>query len=391
MKILIAGAGIGGLAAAANLLKNGHDVQIYEQAPALTEVGAGVQMSANAVKVLRHIGMGEMLERTGVKPASYVFRLFDTGEVLQTFPLAETHEELCGAPYYQMHRADLLNGLIDSVTSFGEGRIHLSKKIVDVDEGSDQATLQFADGTSASGDLIVGADGVKSVVREKLLGNEPADFTEEVAWRIIVPTIKLPPNLFDQVMTVWVGPGRHGVIYYLRGGELLNFVGCVTNPDWTSTSWTEKSDWTELIADFEGWNESLMTVLNAADKDECYRWALYKRPVAKKWSSQRVTMLGDAVHATLPYLAQGAAMAIEDGAVLARALDQEGSLPEALSLYERNRVDRTSRIVRESSDNAVLFHLPSTEDLREAFAAREMGKERNNWLYNYDPLSVELT
>ena len=389
-KINIIGAGLGGLTAAILLKIDGHDVKVFEQAPELGEVGAGIQVSANAVKVLWKIGLANVIDRQGVKPTSYKFRLYNSGELLQEFPLASTHEEKCGAPYYQMHRADLHKALTDKVLEIDPNMVELNKTATKISQNEAGINISFMDGSVSEADLVIGADGIKSIVRQETIGRSEADFTGETAWRLIVPTEKLPKGLIDEAMNVWVGPGKHAVVYYLRGGELVNFVGCVTDPNWTDDSWTIKGDWNDLRADYEGWNDEILAIIDATDKNECFKWALYNRRPVDNWSTDRSTLLGDSCHATLPYMAQGAAMAIEDGAVLNRALASEEKLADALDLYQRNRIDRTAKIVNESSDNARLFHLPSEEELRAAFAKRKIGDERNNWLYNYDPINVAL-
>jgi salicylate hydroxylase len=192
-------------------------------------------------------------------------------------------------------------------------------------------------------------------------------------------------------MSVFMGPGGHAVCYYLRGGALLNFVGIIETELASEESWTQKFPWDMLKKDYEGWHPAIQTIIDAADHDQCYRWSLHNRPPVRNWSTKRATILGDAAHATLPYLAQGAAMAIEDGAVLARALRQKDDIAEALDLYQRNRVDRTARIVETSTQNRRLFHLPSEAAIRAEFSKRNEGESRNRWLYSYNPLTVELT
>ena len=390
-KILIAGAGLGGLAAAGCLLKAGFDVEIYEQAPALGEVGAGIQLSANAMHVMNHLGIGNEVSEQAVRPAAYVFRLHDTGEIIDRFALSEEHLKLHKAPYNQVHRADLHETLANAVQKMKKGLVHLNKKATGYTETDIGVELHFENGTSAKGDMLIGADGVKSVVRDQVAGSVEAIYTGDSAWRITVPKEKLPPNFMEEVMSVWMGPGKHSVSYWIRGGELLNFVGAVETPVAEEESWTARFPWEDLKADFEGWHQDIQTVIDLVDRDECYRWALYRRPTIENWSSDRVTILGDAAHATLPYLAQGAAMAIEDGAVLTRALTQCDQISEALELYQRNRVDRTARVVNTSDANRKLFHLDSVEEIRESFANRDEGGDRNTWLYSYNPLTVELT
>jgi salicylate hydroxylase len=391
-KILIAGAGLGGLTAASCLMKAGHKVEIYEQAARLGEIGAGIQISANAMHVLRGLGLETAIRRAGVQPAAYVFRLFDTGEEIQRFSLAAEHESTHGAPYTQLHRADFHDILASKAQSFDPDVVHLNKRVVSYDENEHGVVLRFADGTSARGDALVAADGVKSAVRAQMRGDAGATYTGDAAWRVTVPIDRLKPEgQLERVMSVFVGPGKHAVCYYLRGGDLLNFVGCVETSDISEELWTVKYPWDALKADFRGWNPAIQAVIDAADRDACYRWSLHYRPPITNWSTGRVTLLGDAAHPTLPYLAQGAAMAIEDGAVLTRALAMSDTIPQALRLYQRNRVERTARIVEQSTANRKLFHLPSEQAIRDAFAARNEGEDRNQWLYSYNPLTVPLT
>lgn len=388
-KALIAGAGLGGLACACSLMKAGFDVDIFEQAPELGEVGAGIQISANAMHVLRHIGLEEAVLQMGVRPKAYVFRLRDTGEIIQQFALSDEHEERHGAPYIQLHRADFHDLLVAKARKLKSDVIHLDYRATGFRERGDGIELAFANGATAHGDFLVGADGLKSVIREKIVGEVPATYTGDGAWRIVVPVERLPRNFLDQVMSVFMGPGRHVVCYYIRRGELLNFVGII-EAEPLEESWTLKLPWEQLKADYVGWHPIIQAVIDAADRDQCYRWSLYNRAPVRNWSTSRATLLGDAAHPTLPYLAQGAAMAIEDGAVLARALLGTDSIAAALALYERNRVDRTARVVLQSTDNRRLFHLHSVEDIRQEFSRRNEGAARNEWLYSYNPLTVEL-
>ncbi len=390
LKIVIIGAGLGGLAAASCLMKAGFDVDIYEQAPALGEVGAGIQISANAMHVLRHIGLDQAISDIGVCPGAYVFRLHDTGEVIQEFSLSAEHERQHGAPYMQLHRADLHDLLAAKANEFKPGVVHLNKKAVGFSEDDKGVEVRFADGTSASGDLLIGADGLKSVIARQIVGETPATYTGDAAWRATVPVERLPKEFLPRVMSVFMGPGAHVVCYYLRAGELLNFVGIVETDELSEESWTVKLPWQMLKDRFRGWHPAVQAIIDAADKDQCYRWSLFNRSPVRNWSTRRATIMGDAAHASLPYLAQGAAMAIEDGAVLARTLRQQSTVAEALDLYQRNRVDRTARIVEQSTLNRRLFHLSTEAEIRAEFSRRNEGEDRNTWLYSYNPLTVEL-
>ena len=250
--------------------------------------------------------------------------------------------------------------------------------------------LKFADGSQATGDALIGADGIKSVIRTQIVGERQPEYTGDVAWRLMVPTERVRPNIMDGKSAIWVGPKAHAVSYFLRGGELLNFVAVVECDEWTEESWTQKYPWELLKADLKGWHEDIQEAVDNVDKDECYRWSLNIHEPVDNWSTERTTLLGDAAHPTLPYLAQGAVMAVEDGAVLTRALDMAGSVPEALQIYQHNRLERTAKIVRESSRNRGIFHRETAEELRAAFANRNMDRERAQWLYSYNPLTVAL-
>jgi salicylate hydroxylase len=390
-KILIAGAGLGGLAAASCLMKAGHDVEVYEQAPQLGEVGAGIQISANAMHVLRHLGLAKAIAKVGVQPGAYVFRLHDTGEIIQQFSLSDEHELLHGAPYTQLHRADFHGLLTAKAREFNSDVIRLDRRVVGFREATDSIEVKFTDGSSARGDLLIGADGLKSVIRDQIVGDVPATYTGDAAWRVTVPVDRLPSPFLPQVMSVFMGPGGHAVCYYVRSGTLLNFVGIVETDEVSEESWTVKFPWEKLKADYKGWHPIIQTVIDLADRDQCFRWSLHNRPPIRNWSTARATLLGDSAHPTLPYLAQGAVMAIEDGAVLMRALRMTKTISDAVQMYQRNRIDRTARIVTQSSENRWLFHLRSVAELKAAFAERDEGADRNTWLYSYNPLTVELT
>ncbi len=390
MDILIVGAGIGGLTAAIRLVQRGHRVRVLEQAKVLGEVGAGIQMSANAVKVLQAVGVEPALEATGVKPKAFEFRRFNTGELLHRIPLGDAHREKHGAAYYQMHRRDLHDALVQALRAVAPDAVRLDATVRQVYEDTEGAEVELTNGERLRAELVVGADGVKSVVRQHVLGADKPAFTGQVVWRVLVPVDRIPQALrTDVVSTIWCGPHNHGVMYYLRGGTLINFVGCVARP-WEEESWTSSRPWSELDQDYAGWHPMVRAVVEAADRDQCYRWALNSRVPAMVWSTNHVTMLGDAVHSTLPYMAQGAAMAIEDAGVLARALELDLPLAQQLHVYEQHRAPRTRRVVEESTEMGQLYQIDNADAMRQAFHDRNIAKSRNEWLYPYDPLTVPL-
>lgn len=390
MKIVIAGAGLGGLVAAASLLKQGFQVSVYEQADTLSEVGAGIQVSASAVKVLFSLGLRDELEKIAVRPQAMHFRRYDTGDLLGSIPFKDREKEF-GAPYYHIHRADLHEIIVRQVLKLDPDCIHTGAKAEAYEESATGVTLLLADGSRVTSDVLVGADGIKSAIRKQVLGPDPVTYTGDVSWRAVVPVERLPANLMERVATVWCGPGKHAVMYYLRDGRLLNFGGAVARDQPAGgESWKQKRPWTELKADFEGWHPVVQAVIDAVDKDQCYQWDLNNRPAASHWSTDRVTLLGDAAHPTLPYMAQGAVMAIEDAAVLTRALVEEDSVSEALQMYERARIPRTSRIVSESTAMRGLYRIENADLMRKSFQEKDIAKERGQWLYSYDPLTVPL-
>ncbi len=389
-KILIVGGGIGGMTAAACLLKAGFHADVFEQAPKLGEVGAGIQLSANPMRVLSHLDLMERLDQVGVRPSSYQFKMFDSGEVLQEVPLGDSYLDRHGVPYLAVHRADLLEALIGAVQALKADAVTLNAKLVDFSETANGVSLHFEDGSEARGDVLIGADGIKSIVRERILGSTAVHYTGDQSWRILVPAKRLKAEMRIDTVNICVGPGKHGVIYPIRPDGLVNMVGCVEYETWDEESWTARHPWSELKADFTGWFDDVQAIIDGADRDECYRWAMNNRPPVDNWSTARATLLGDAAHPTLPYMAQGGAMAIEDGMVIARAFQQEKDIAQALELYQRNRLQRTARVVNESSANREMFHLPTVEALRAAFADRDMNAERNAWLFSYDPTTVAL-
>jgi salicylate hydroxylase len=389
MDIVVVGGGIGGLTAAACLLRKGHRVRVYEQAGEVTEVGAAVQMSANAVKVLYHLGLRDALEVAAVKPKAFEFLRFDTGELLHEIKLGDDHAQKHGHPYYQIHRVDLHAALLASVQKLDPQAVRLGYRATAVSEDGQGATVRFDNGEQVHADLIVGADGIKSVIRQHVVDAAPPVFTGQVAWRLAIPIERIPVDLRpDLVSSIWCGPKNHAVMYYMRSAKVLNFVGCVERP-WEEESWTAKKPWEELDQDYAGWHPIVRAAIDNVDRDQCFRWALNNREPVMTWSKGHVTLLGDAVHPTLPYMAQGAAMAIEDAAILSRALDIT-PLEDALQVYQNHRAPRAARVVRESNEMADLYHIADAQQMKQAFKDRNIAASRNNWLYPYDPIHVPL-
>ena len=391
--VLIAGAGLGGLTAALTLLQRGHRVRVFEQASALREVGAGVQLGANGTRLLIALGLGPAMEQVVCAATGKEIRLGSTGQSWQTFDLGETSVERFGAPYWMVHRGDFHRVLLDAVQAAAPGIIRTGTACTGFEQTADAVTLHLANGEAATGDVLIGADGVHSRIRQQIFGEGKAHFTGIMAWRGLVPMERLPPHQRRLVGANWVGVGGHVVTYPLRRGEILNFVGVVERDDWRVESWTEPGSRDECLRDLAAWHEDVKTIIRNIDTP--YKWALLGRDPLDHYVQGRVCLMGDAAHSTLPFLAQGANMALEDAVVIARCLDGE-PVVAALQRYERARLPRTAAIVRGSSDNTKRFHNPAlgSPEGAAAYVQREFQPDvvakRYNWLYEYDALTVPL-
>jgi salicylate hydroxylase len=395
MRILVAGAGLGGLTAGLALLKKGFDVTIVEQAHELKEIGAGVQLSPNCNRVLFNLGVERDLLPMATEPAGKEVRLWNTGQAWPLFDLGAVSRQRYGYPYLTAHRAHLHAALVAGVRRESADAIVLGAKVEALEQRDDGVSVLTTDGRRFDADVLVGADGVHSVVREKLFGPDAPRFSGLAAWRGVIDAARLPAHLYRPQGVNWVGPGAHVIHYPLAGGKRVNFVAAVERSDWRVESWTERGSVDECMADFRAWHEDVHTLIRALDVP--YKWALMVREPMPQWSVGRATLLGDACHPTLPFLAQGAAMAIEDGYILARALAEHGQDPaHALLRYENARKERTARMVRGSAANADRFHNPALAHAAGAaeYVSREWTeervKERYEWLFAYDVDAVAL-
>jgi salicylate hydroxylase len=393
-RILIAGAGIGGIVAALALLQRGFQVLLYDQAAELRELGAGVQISPNGSRVLCQLGLQSALEAIASVPTAKEMRLFNTGQSWRVQDLGANSVTRYGSPYWLVHRGDFHHALVQALAERAPGVVHVDARCIGFEQDAAGVTLVLENGERIRGDVLIGADGVHSRIRETLFGGAHATFTGFMAWRAVVPMERLPARLRQQYGMTWIGPYGHVVTYPLRRGELLNFVTAIERDDWLIESWSEAGTVAECRRDFANWNEDVLAIVDAMDIP--YKWAMLGREPLEHWSVGRVSLLGDACHPTLPFLAQGANMAIEDGMVLARCLAAYPDIPQALQHYEVARLDRTSRIVRGSLENVSRYHNPQLADpiqaqefMEREFAPRAMGA-RYDWLYEYDARTVPV-
>ena len=393
MKILIAGGGIGGLVAGLCLAEDGHQVEIFEQTSEFREIGAGVQLSPNCTRVLCSLGLESELETHGFMPRGTEIRHFRTGRLISRSILGGKTIEDYGFPYYHIHRGDLLKLLVSAAENKAGITLHLESRVEKFFESIDKVNLTV-NKIDHSGDLLVGADGIRSTIREQLWGKQKPRFTGNIAWRAMVPVENLPDGMVRPMATVWWGPQRHFVHYYVKSGAFVNCV-CVTEKrGWEIESWTEPGSYAELKADFKGWNANIQQLLESADKESFFKWALFDRPPMEAWGKGHVTLLGDACHPTLPFMAQGAAMAIEDAAVLAGCLrfcgegQGEESVRTALLRYENLRKGRTARIQRGSRSNGRIFHFSGIRALARNLVARRASRSAMHELFSYNALEV---
>lgn len=349
-KIAIIGAGMGGLAAAANLSRMGFDVQVYEQAKAFGRVGAGIQQGPNSVKVLRGMGLEERIRDVAFKPEMTRYREADTGELKWERVQAAEYEAKYDAPQLLLHRADLHDVLASQVP---QEIIHFSKKLIDFAQDEHGVAITFADGTEVNADIMIAADGVHSLVRERFLGPEKPRFTGRVAYRTTFPAA-LIKNAEIEGCTKWMAKDRHIVIYYINPRlDEVYFVTSTPEPSYNVESWSREGDLDQLREEYGAFHPTVRAVLDACPA--VHKWALVERDPLPFWTQGRVALLGDACHPMTPYMAQGAGTAIEDAAILARCLEQAKGekLADALKLYEINRKPRTSWIQASSSTNDI--------------------------------------
>jgi salicylate hydroxylase len=388
-RALIAGGGIAGMAAALALAREGWQVTVCEQAAAPAEVGAGLQMSPNAINVLRMLDVFDAVAAKAFRPGAAVMRDGHSGRVIYHVALGAMSVARWGAPYLHVHRVDLLAALTDAALAAG-AEIRGAALVEGYVSRPEGPALILAGCEALAGDLVIGADGIRSALRGQLNGPEAPEFTGQIAWRGTIPAEHLPEGLVAPNATVWAGSGRHLVTYCLRGGSLVNFVAVEERPEWTDEGWLAPGDPDDLRRAFTGWHRDVTGLLDHVE--ETFLWGLFGRPEQVRWVDGPVVLIGDAAHPMLPFMAQGAAMALEDVAVLAGKLHQLGDVPAALRAYEERRWPRVARVQHKSIANGKLFHrrpglarqgqwglVSTVSRMAPGLAAAQL-----DWLYGYD-------
>ncbi len=363
-------------------------MRVFEQSPEFGDVGAGIQLSPNSTRILHRVGMADALQAVAFLPAGGEIRDWSTGDTIFKSPLGETARRRYGYPYYHIHRADLVGALAQAAASEPRIALHTSAAVGEIEQRGGGVSVS-AGASRYQGRALIGADGIHSTVRSFLFGPEAPAFTGTVAWRSLVPSARLPEGFVRPVSTNWWGPGGHFVHYYVRRGGMVNCVCVVEKQGWERESWIERGDRDELRHDFAGWHDGVQRLIDAMDPDACFKWALFDRPPMPRWTEGRVTLLGDACHPTLPFMAQGAAMAIEDGAVLAECLAAGDDIPASLLRYEGLRRARTAQIQIGSRRNAELFHMRGAEAAERNRTVAASRSRTLEWLYSYDAFDLE--
>ncbi len=363
LKVAVVGGGIGGLVLALALRERGISFDVYEQAQELREVGAAVALSANGTRELRRLGVRDDVEAVSVIPSALVIRRWDTGKIIADHPIGRdrAYEARFGAPFYGVHRVALLQALADRLA--GEG-LNLARRCVGIEERRSGVELHFASGANARADVVIGADGVHSVIRPHVVGELRGRFSGTVGYRGLVAVEQMPSLPDPTPLQFWAGPGRHLLHYAIDGGRTVNFLAVVRVPAWTTPTWMEECAVSDAVAAFAGWHAAVTEMVGATDVGT--RWALHDLAPLTRWHTDRVVLMGDAAHAMVPHQGQGANQTIEDAIVLADELAEvQGmdDLASALRHYTERRRRRTVAVQWLSRRTADLMHLPDGPDI----------------------------
>ncbi|MFO1426410.1 MAG: FAD-dependent monooxygenase [Steroidobacteraceae bacterium] len=384
LTIAIAGAGIGGLTAAVALQREGFTVRVYEQAPKLMQVGAGLSLSPTAAHGLRHLGLGKVLDAEAYPPEDQFMRHYADGHMLMRVNRGRELMRRFGERYYLIHRADLHQGLAEAVRAHDPQAIRLGQAVQKVTSTGPRVEFELADGTHASADALVAADGQRSIVRQQLFSPAPPQFTGYVAWRALIPMERLPGIALEPRSGIYIGPGHMVNVYPVQRGRAMNLVAFAERSAWTEEGWSIPSTVAELLDEFHDWHGEVRAILAAIPEGSLFKWGLFDREPIEDWKRGHVVLLGDAAHPVLPFLGHGAVLAIEDGVVLGRAFAAAASVPEALQRYERARRERATFVFNESRNAVRVFHAAQPDEF--SHRVGDVPVDEGLGLFAYDPV-----
>ena len=383
--IAIIGAGIGGMTAAVTLAKKGVKVSIFEQAPELSEVGAGLTITPNATKGLMYLGLEKQMKEVGMAHAQQGVRHFETGEMIVPLERGEKMLEKYGAYQLQAHRADVHNVLIDELKLHNSNTIYTDHELIDLNEKNNSVELVFSNNETHEVDFVIGADGNRSVVRKIILGDDDPQFAGYVAWRGLVPVELLGEDDFDECgSSAFIAPGRVFARYLVRNAELYNYVAFLATDQWAEEGWAIPSTVDIVMDIFSDYNQQVKNIIAATPANELFKWGIFAREPVSKWSTKNITLLGDAAHPLEPFMGQGASLAIEDGVVLGRIIEDSDSSDEIVSRYESARIQRAHFVTEHSKRAGARF----TGIDPEKYTKEEHKNEEELGLFNYHPGDV---
>jgi salicylate hydroxylase len=382
IRMAIVGGGLAGLAAANALARFGIEAEVFEASPALGEVGAAVNIAPNATRALLAIGLGDKIAGVGLSSPGIYTRNMQTGEFLEFNDRRKTAARL-GAPYYTFHRADLLDTL---ASGLDRRLVHLDHRLVGIEEQSDGVALAFANGAKVEAEFVIGADGVRSVIRQSLYGQDNPTYTGQMVWRALLNSRDVPRDVLEPTGHIqWVGPGCHLLAYYIRGEKLVNIVTQEDTDKWVEEGWSTRGDPDEMRLSFPEPEPRLAKLLSVVT--ECSKWGLFTRPLTQNWGRRRIQLIGDAAHAMLPNAGQGACQAFEDAYILARWLQACRNSLEAFTNFRRVRIPRVHGVQRLSFSNARFKHMHDSSAQKASIAAGQSSVHGiADWVWGYDPI-----
>ena len=381
--IAIVGGGLAGLATAHALAAFGISAEIFESAPALGEIGAAVGTSPQANKALAALGLGDKIAAVANPFPGIYTRNMQTGEFLEYHDPSPIVTRF-GAPFYTFHRADLLDAL---ATGLDPAAVHLGHRLIGIQEGDSSVTLTFANGATVEADAVIGADGVRSTIRQALYGDDHPTYTGQMVWRTLLKGSDVPEACLEPTGHVqWMGPGRHFIAYYLRGKEFVNVVTQQDNEHWVDEGWSTRGDPDEMRQSFADAEPRLRTLLDLVT--DVSKWGLFTRPLTENWGRGRIELIGDAAHAMLPNIGQGACQAFEDAYILARWLEAEGAPADAFRHFRQVRIPRVHAMQRLALSTARFKHMRDAAAQKALIESGQGGSHFNlEWVWGYDPIA----